>query len=213
MIPPKGGSLVDGVTGESARSGVQAGLSANCPLTLQGQCNGHPVVILIDSCATHDFVAQTFVSKQVPSQAKSCIRHTVQWADGRACTNDQRLQALISIGAYQEQRPLLVCTLEGYDVILGKPWVTDHNPLIDWRCHTLQVCVFAPKVEVKGHHLKVEVKGPPLPILLKDKVLSMSGSAAVSEVNGLLAVEGEMAAQGRKDPPEKRRTALVESLL
>ena len=206
VTPPRGGSLVDGVTGESALSGVQAGLSANCPLTLQGQCNGYPVVILIDSGATHDFVAQKFVSRQVPSQAVSCIRHTVQWADGRACTSDQQLQAQLRIGAYHEQRSLLVCTLEGYDVILGKPWLTDHNPLIDWRCHTLQLCAPMPKVEVKG---------PPLsdPILLKGKVLFASAQQPFSQVRGLPAVEGEMAARGRKDPPEEKMTALVESLL
>ena len=121
VTPPRSDSLDAGDTGESALLGVQAGLSANCPLTLQGQCNGHPVVILIDSGGTHDFVPQKFVSKQVPSQAKRCIRHTVQWADGRACVSDQQLQGQLKIGAYQEQRALLVCTIEGYDVILGKP--------------------------------------------------------------------------------------------
>ena len=83
---------------------LHAGISANCPLILQGQCNGHPVVILIDSGATHDFVAQKFVSRQVPSEAKSCIRHTVQWADGRACVSDQRLcnVGMVWLGPGQE---------------------------------------------------------------------------------------------------------------
>ena len=61
--------LVDGPS-DSALSGVHAGVSANCPLILQGKCNGHPVVILIDSGATHDFVAQKFVSRQVPSEGQ-----------------------------------------------------------------------------------------------------------------------------------------------
>ena len=59
----------------------------------------------------------------------------------------------------------------------------------------------------------VEIKGPPLPILLKGKVLSMSTQQPSSEVRDMLAVEGEIRAQGRKDPLEKERTALVESLL
>ena len=206
---PNGGTsarsdnLVDGPS-ESALSGVHAGVSANCPLILQGQCNGHPVVILIDSGATHDFVAQKFVSRQVPSEAKSCIRHTVQWADGRACVSDQRLPALISIGAYQEQRPLLVCTIEGYDVILGKPWLTDHNPLIDWRCHTVQLCVSAPMVEVE--------RPPMLPVLLKGKVLSMSVQQPFRQVRSLHADEGKGAGQLKKGNHQagiKQNTALV----
>ena len=206
---PNGGTsaridnLVDGPS-ESALSRVHAGVSANCPLILQGQCNGHPVVILIDSGATHDFVAQKFVSRQVPSEAKSCIRHTVQWADGRACVSDQRLPALISIGAYQEQRPLLVCTIEGYDVILGKPWLTDHNPLIDWRCHTVQLCVSAPMVEVE--------RPPMLPVLLKGKVLSMSVQQPFRQVRSLHADEGKGAGQLKKGNHQagiKQNTALV----
>ena len=183
---------------------MYAEVVAHCPLTLQGQCNGHPVMILIDSRATHDFVAQKFVSRLVPTQVMSCISHTIKWADGRACTSDQRLEALVKIGAYQEQRPLLVCTIEGYDVILGKPWLTDHNPLIDWRCHTVHLSAPTPKVEVEG---------PPLSILLKGKVFSLSAQQPFSEVRGLPAVKGETTAWSRREPPRKKSNALVESLL
>ena len=206
VTPPRSDSLDAGVTGDSALLGVQAGLFANCPLILQGQCNGHPVVVLIDSGATHDFVSQKFVSKQVPSQAKRCIRHTVQWVDGRACVSDQQLQGQLKIGAYQEQRELLVCTIEGYDVILGKPWLTDHNPLIDWRCHTVQLC--APEIEVQCPPLSEHV-----PVLLKGKVLFLSAQQPSSQVRSLHADGGEGAVQvkkGNHQPGRKQNTALVD---
>ena len=45
----------------SALLGLHADQSAHCLLVFEGQCNGHPASILIDSGATHDFVAQSFI--------------------------------------------------------------------------------------------------------------------------------------------------------
>ena len=30
-------------------------------------------------------------------------------------------------------------TLDGYDVVLGKPWLSAHNPKIDWRTHAVKL--------------------------------------------------------------------------
>ena len=89
-------------------------------------------------------------------------------ADGRACPTTQELSGRLQLGAFSEERLLLVCPLEGYDVVLGKPWLTDHNPLVDWKCHTVQMCVPAAKVEDAA----CEQGGPPMsvPILLKGKM-------------------------------------------
>ena len=160
--PPGGDSLDDGACGDECtqQHGIQAGLTAHCPLVLKGHCNGYPARFLVDSGATHDFVSQKFVDSQMPTQATTCISHTVQWADGRASKAEQELSGRLQLGTFFEQRSLLVSPIEGYDIVLGKPWLTTHNPLIDWRKHTIQLRVPAKQVEVA----QVDVpEGPPLP--------------------------------------------------
>ena len=220
--PPGGDSLDAGACGDGCTQqlGIQAGLTAHCPLVLKGQCNGHPARFLVDSGATHDFVSQKFVDSQVPTQATTCISHTVQWADGRASKAEQELSGRLQLGTFYEQRSLLVSPIEGYDIVLGKPWLTMHNPLIDWRKHTIQLRVPAMHVEVA----QVDVpEGPPAPdasvVLQADlqppKVILLATQQQRSElVRGLLPEdEGGRAAQGRREPPAEKRPAVVDSLL
>ena len=220
--PPGGDSLDDGACGDECtqQHGIQAGLTAHCPLVLKGHCNGYPARFLVDFGATHDFVSQKFVDSQMPTQATTCISHTVQWADGRASKAEQELSRRLQLGTFFEQRSLLVSPIEGYDIVLGKPWLTTHNPLIDWRKHTIQLRVPAKQVEVA----QVDVpEGPPLPdasvVLQADlqppKVILLATQQQRSElVRGLLPEdEGGRAAQGRREPPAESKNCLVDSLL
>ena len=220
--PPGGDSLDDGACGDECtqQHGIQAGLTTHCPLVLKGHCNGYSARFLVDSGATHDFVSQKFVDSQMPTQATTCISHTVQWADGRASKAEQELSGRLQLGTFFEQRSLLVSPVEGYDIVLGKPWLTTHNPLIVWRKHTIQLRVPAKQVEVA----QVDVpEGPPLPdasvVLQADlqppKVILLATQQQRSElVRGLLPEdEGGRAAQGRREPPVENKNCLVDSLL
>ena len=172
---------------------------------LRGQCNGRPASFLVDSGATHDFVAQRFVDSENSAESVRCRSHTVWMADGRACPTTQELSGRLQLGAFSEERLLLVCPFEGYDVVLGKPWLTDHNPLVDWKCHTAQMCVPAAKVEDAA----CEQGGPPMsvPILLKGKmqpirVLLLSTQKPV-RVSAMLSNEVVAGALDRKLMPKK----------
>ena len=172
---------------------------------LRGQCNGRPASFLVDSGATHDFVAQRFVDSENSAESVRCRSHTVWMADGRACPTTQELSGRLQLGAFSEERLLLVCPFEGYDVVLGKPWLTDHNPLVDWKCHTVQMCVPAAKVEDAA----CEQGGPPMsvPILLKGKmqpirVLLLSTQKPV-RVSAMLSNEVVAGALDRKLMPKK----------
>ena len=123
----------------SALLGLQADQSAHCLLVFKGQCNGHPASILIDSGATHDFVAQSFIEGQGHTQKRTCNNHAVRLADGSDRSIEYETPALLQIGVLVETRPLLVTTLDGYDVVLGKPWLSAHNPKIDWRTHAVKL--------------------------------------------------------------------------
>ena len=208
--PPGGDSLDDGACGDECtqQHGIQAGLTAHCPLVLKGHCNGYPARFLVDSGATHDFVSQKFVDSQMPTQATTCISHTVQWADGRASKAEQELSGRLQLGTFFEQRSLLVSPIEGYDIVLGKPWLTTHNPLIDWRKHTIQLRVPAKQVEVA----QVDVpEGHPLPdasvVLQADFVTKLEGHPTMADPRAravVVAVDCQALPRARSVPSGTR---------
>ena len=44
----------------------------------------------------------------------------------------------LTMNNYQERLQFLVVELADYEVILGKPWLSQHNPDIGWRRNTLR---------------------------------------------------------------------------
>ena len=214
---PAVGIICDG----STLAGLTAGTAAHCPLVLLGQCNGHPASFLVDSGATHDFVAQKFVDSKLSAEAVKCRQHTVWLADGSACPTAQELSGRLQLGTCSEERSLLVLPLEGYDVVLGKPWLTDHNPQIDWLGHTVRMCVpVNAKVEVASN----EQGCPPLsvPVVLQGrvqpiKVLLLSTEQPVSELTRQCyevragAQEKETRPENVKGVPGEKITPVVEA--
>ena len=99
-----------------------------------GTVAGLPAVFLVDSGATGNFVSTSFVSKSKLSLSPSDSLASVSLADGSPQPAEGILSAYVSIGeVYREQLNLAATSLQGYDVILGMPWLQHHNPTIDWR--------------------------------------------------------------------------------
>ena len=112
---------------------------AHCLLVLEGKCFGNPVSVLVDSGAIDDFVAKHFVDSQTNAPVMTCKPKAVKLADGTKCSVEYVVSAALQLGKLHEARSLLVTELDGYDVILGKPWLTAHNPSIDWIANTVTV--------------------------------------------------------------------------
>jgi hypothetical protein len=104
-------------------------------LTLQGIVGSHPVRILVDSGAQGNFVSQGFVqSNSLPLTQDGCVGIRVTLADGRQQQTAGVLDSLpIRIDTYKELVPLTATELHGYQVILGYPWLYQHNPVVCWR--------------------------------------------------------------------------------
>lgn len=104
-------------------------------IKLQGKIGSAPAVVLIDCGATGNFVSKSFASANgVKLEASP---DTVKMANGQIQNADGVASAHISIGSYRDSLDLTATTLEGYDVILGMPWLAQYNPRVDWREHTL----------------------------------------------------------------------------
>ena len=68
---------------------------AHCPLVFLGRCNGQAARVLVDSGASHDFIARSAVGGVVHDQGEARSNHLVKLADGRTSEVDHVLPALL----------------------------------------------------------------------------------------------------------------------
>ena len=128
---------------------------------------GRKVVALVDSGATHNFIASEFCYKHGMRYVKKT--RTVVLADG---SNSEAVGALqsarVTIGQHAVKEDFIVMDMKGeeFQCILGKPWLSAVNPTIDWskNCMTIRDSVicgvdkFQPSPTVKVCSLRSVLK-------------------------------------------------------
>jgi hypothetical protein len=107
-------------------------------LVCDGTVNGHPATVLIDSGAQRDFVSNRFIARHALSTTPLDQPLRIRLANGQLQATRQHLpDATVSFGPHTTTRPLTVTSIDAFDIILGKPWLTDVNPSIDWTTNTI----------------------------------------------------------------------------
>ena len=112
-------------------------------LTMQGDNHqlmimlGHvgttTVKILLDSGASHDFM-----SAKLASKIKVCMQelHTpmrVRLANGAHSITKHHAQVSLNVGDdYKDRRSFVITALDGVDMVLGMPWLTQYDPHVKW---------------------------------------------------------------------------------
>jgi hypothetical protein len=99
-----------------------------------GELCGHRAIFLVDCGASGNFIASQFAhthSLQLESGPSST---PVILADGK----EQPAEGIVSsapirISTYKDSINFTATALQGYDVILGMPWLKYYNPHVDWR--------------------------------------------------------------------------------
>ena len=107
-------------------------------LRINGTIDGKSAWILIDSGATENFISDKFVKQhRFPTQKSTPL--PVQLADRHNKETNQVTQIKnLNFNSYRTSNlTAYVMTLQRYDMILGKPWLHDTNPVIDWQQNTL----------------------------------------------------------------------------
>jgi hypothetical protein len=108
-------------------------------IKLAGAIGPHSAIVLVDCGATGNFVSSSFVRKHKLSVlAPTAEAPLVTLANGTSKASPGTIVAApVSIGSYTDSLSLIVTELDGYDVILGMPWLSHFNPIVDWRGATL----------------------------------------------------------------------------
>ncbi len=110
-----------------------------CPLTTVVQLTAHdvslPVVALIDSGSAANFIAGT-LSRQLnlPTTKIYQIQSVTGQPLGRKHLRHQVGPVNLHVGLlHEEDLHLLVLEDSTADVILGRPWLVQHNPILSWK--------------------------------------------------------------------------------
>ena len=104
---------------------------------MRGSLGGHSCLVLLDSGSTENLLSTTFAAKCKVEFSRETATH-VLFADGsKGVVYDTPTSSILSIGkSYSQALPFVISDIK-YDVILGLPWLQQHNPTIDWRRRSL----------------------------------------------------------------------------
>ena len=103
------------------------------PLKLTGLVEGKPVTVMIDSGSAGNFISREAAKRLGMAKLPYTSNVNVRLADGSKLPLTWRTpQFRFQLGDHQEQLHLLGLPLQGHEIILGRPWLRQWNPHIDW---------------------------------------------------------------------------------
>jgi transposase InsO family protein len=115
---------------------------------------GKPAKALIDSGATHNFVSSDLVSRDREVFKKLIRPNAVPSAsmvDGSSTQSEGYLEkAQLKIDQLQCKLTAQIISIARYDLILGKPWLFQFNPFIDWRENRLEITLPKDTIVLRG---------------------------------------------------------------
>ena len=94
---------------------------------------------LVDSGASRNFLDATFLNNLLPDESIKLfnIKNRVRQADGQLSLSTTSISTPFNVNGFSDYGTFVVTNLPNTDVILGKPWLSKHNPNIDWRHHVI----------------------------------------------------------------------------
>ena len=125
------------------------------------QINGHSACGLLDPGCEAELVLSAQFAAKCGIESKPDEQNLVEFADGTqvpaACAEGIQL----SVAGIAHPVRATIVELASYEVILGKPWFTRHNPIVDWRLNRMKIRVDGKCVEIDAttNPQKNEVEG------------------------------------------------------
>jgi hypothetical protein len=93
--------------------------------------NEHPVIILFDSGASHNFMSSTCAKKAKLSLVASGASYVISTPGGRVDANRIVQNAPLELSGRIFSTNLIILSGQGIDVILGMSWMKLHKAVLD----------------------------------------------------------------------------------
>ncbi len=92
----------------------------------------------MDSGANGNFVTSNWVRSAHVKALERVGHKDITFANGQSeCSQSMLPHAHLRLQDHRENITMDIIDLQGYDAISGQPWLTKHNPHIDWKRHQL----------------------------------------------------------------------------
>jgi hypothetical protein len=101
--------------------------------------NGHPIIILFDSGATHDFISNAYTQKHKLAVKSISTPYMIHTPSRNVFTKQLAVSTPLNLAGKIYKTHLIVLEGQGIDVILGMSWMMDHKALFDTAAHTMQL--------------------------------------------------------------------------
>jgi len=105
-------------------------------IQLHGEKQSVTINAMIDSGATEDFVDREVCNKHRIKMIKAKNPREIYLADGKPSGMGpvtHLTKVPMDISSHRELATFQVANLQKHEVILGMPWLREHNPTIDWN--------------------------------------------------------------------------------
>jgi hypothetical protein len=100
---------------------------------------GHPIVILFDSGATHDFISKAYTQKHQLPIARTHTPYKISTPGGDIITIQVVLSIPLSFVGRVYKTSLIVLDGQTIDMILGMSWMKEHKALLDTVTRIVQL--------------------------------------------------------------------------
>jgi hypothetical protein len=103
-------------------------------IKLDATLDGHPGNVLVDSGATTNFIDESFVQRhQIATETIAQVQRITLGDGSQRSTSVKTRPLVVRIDTYTHRLSFVVVPLAGCDVVLGMPWLSSLNPIVDWR--------------------------------------------------------------------------------
>ena len=105
-------------------------------IQLHGEKESVTINAMIDSGATEDFIDREVCNKHRIKMIKAKNPGEIYLADGKPSAMGpfpHMTKVPMQISCHRELATFQVANLQNHEVILGMPWLREHNPTIDWN--------------------------------------------------------------------------------
>jgi hypothetical protein len=129
-------------------------------LTGMFSLNGHPIVVLFDSGATHDFISKTCTQKCQLTIQHTSTPYMISTLRGKIVTKKMVIHTPLNLEGKIYKPSLIVLEGQGIDVILGMGWMKTHKALLDTTARVVHL--ESPMDGVATLQLPLPTVAPPL---------------------------------------------------
>jgi hypothetical protein len=102
--------------------------------------NEHPIIILFDSRASHDFVSSACAERARLTLVPSWMPYVISTPRGQVDTDHIAQKVPLELSGRVFSTSLIVLSGQGIDVILGMRWMKMHKAILDVAARLVHLC-------------------------------------------------------------------------